>query len=248
MIYGSAEPGDLVRFVTIDSQNANITMYLKDHKGDTLRRVVERAKSFIAANPVEGAKFRLAGGYGGLLAAINEEVTRHQAQVTVLAFGIIFLFCALAFRSILAGLLFLVPLAVSNYLTYALMGARGIGLDVNALPVVAVGVGLGVDYGLYIIGRIQEEFKKSGDVTVAITTALTTAGKAVIFTASTMVFGVVFWSFSFLRFQADMGTLLLFWMIISMLGGLILLPTLVGWIRPKFIFGPNKGQKPDLQA
>ena len=244
MIYGSAEPGDLVRFVTIDSQNANITMYLKDHKGDTLRRVVARAKAFIAANPVEGAKFRLAGGYGGLLAAINEEVTRHQAQVTVLAFGIIFLFCAFAFRSILAGLLFLVPLAVSNYLTYALMGARGIGLDVNALPVVAVGVGLGVDYGLYIIGRIQEEFKKCGDVDIAITTALTTAGKAVIFTASTMVFGVVFWSFSFLRFQADMGTLLLFWMIISMLGGLILLPALVGWIRPKFVFGPNKGRKP----
>ncbi len=248
MIYQSAEPGDLVRYVTIDSQNANITLYLKDHKGETLRRVVDRAKDFIATHEVERAKFRLAGGYGGLLAAINEEVTKHQAQVTVLAFGIIFVFCALAFRSLLAGLLFLVPLAVSNYLTYALMGARGIGLDVNALPVVAVGVGLGVDYGLYIIGRIQEEFRNTGSVEGAIREALTTAGKAVVFTASTMVFGVVFWSFSFLRFQADMGTLLLFWMIISMLGGIILLPTLVAWIRPKFIFGPNKGRPPAQSA
>ena len=240
MIFSSSEPGDLVRFVTIDSQNANITMYLRDHKGETLRKVVEHAQAFIDQNPVKGAKFRMAGGYGGLLAAINEEVTKHQAQVTILAFGIIYLFCALAYRSILAGLLFLVPLAVSNYLTYALMGARGIGLDVNSLPVVAVGVGLGVDYGLYIVGRIQEEFKKSQNIQTAIITALGTAGKAVIFTASTMVFGVVFWSFSFLRFQADMGIMLLVWMIISMLGGLILLPTLVATIKPKFIFGKIK--------
>jgi predicted RND superfamily exporter protein len=226
--------------VTIDSQNANITMYLRDHKGETLRKVVEHAREFIDKNPVPGAKFRMAGGYGGLLAAINEEVTKHQAQVTILAFGIIFLFCALAYRSLLAGLLFLVPLAVSNYLTYALMGARGIGLDVNSLPVVAVGVGLGVDYGLYVVGRIQEEFDKSRNFQTAIITALTTAGKAVLFTASTMVFGVLFWSFSFLRFQADMGTMLLFWMIISMLGGLILLPALVATIKPKFIFGRIK--------
>ncbi len=240
MIYTSSEPGDLVRLVTIDSQNANITMYLRDHKGETLRKVVEHAKEFIDNNPIPGAKFRMAGGYGGLLAAINEEVTKHQAQVTILAFGIIFLFCALAYRSLLAGLFFLVPLAVSNYLTYALMGARGIGLDVNSLPVVAVGVGLGVDYGLYVIGRLQEEFQRSQNIQTAIVTALGTAGKAVIFTASTMVFGVVFWSFSFLRFQADMGTMLLFWMIISMLGGLILLPTLVATIKPRFIFGKIK--------
>ena len=132
------------------------------------------------------------------------------------------------------------PLVLSNYLTYALMGARKIGLDVNALPVIAVGVGLGVDYGLYIVGRIQEEFKKSGDIEIAVTIALKTAGKAVIFTASTMVFGVVFWAFSFLRFQADMGILLLFWMIISMLGGLILLPALIAMIKPKFITGVKK--------
>jgi predicted RND superfamily exporter protein len=236
MIFSSSEPGDLVRFVTIDSQNANIVMYLRDHKGETLRKVVAHAQEFIDHNPIQGAKLRLAGGYGGLLAAINEEVKKHQAQVTILAFGIVFFLCALAYRSILAGLFFLVPLAVSNYLTYALMGARGIGLDVNSLPVVAVGVGLGVDYGLYIVGRIQEEFQKTQNIQTAVITALGTAGKAVIFTASTMVFGVVFWSFSFLRFQADMGIMLLFWMIVSMLGGLILLPALVATVKPKFIF------------
>jgi len=244
MIYQAAEPGDLVRNVTIDSQNANITLYLRDHKGDTLRRVVEHAKAFIDAHPVPGARFRLAGGYGGLLAAINEVVAQQEALVTVLAFGVIFLFCALGYLSFVAGIFFLFPLLVSNYMTYPLMGARGIGLDVNALPVVVLGVGMGVDYGLYVVGRIQEEFKRLGNIEESIRVAITTSGRAVVFTASTMVFGVVFWSFSFLRFQADMGLLLLFWMIISMLGGIILLPALVAWIKPKFLFGPRKADRP----
>ncbi len=237
MIYTSAEPGDLQRFVTTNSQNANITLYLQDHKGETLRKVVAAAKEFIEANPMKGVRFRLAGQLGGLLAAINEVVTWHQAQVTILAFSIVFLFCGVAYRSIIAGLLFLVPLLISNYLTYALMGARGIGLDVNALPVVALGVGLGVDYGLYVVDRIKEEYVNLGNLRDAVVTAIMTAGKAVLFTATTMVAGVAFWTMSFLRFQADMGLLLVFWMVISMLGGLILLPTLIVTLKPRFIVG-----------
>jgi predicted RND superfamily exporter protein len=115
------------------------------------------------------------------------------------------------------------------------MGALGIGLDVNALPVVALGVGLGVDYGLYVVGRIEEAYAESGDIKSATAYAMMTAGRAVFFTAATMVVGIVFWAFSFLRFQAEMGILLAFWMIISMLGGLILLPTLVVTFKPRFV-------------
>jgi hypothetical protein len=237
MIYSSAEPGDLVRFVTQDSKNANIALYLRDHKGETLRNVVKKCNEFIDEHKLEDAEFRLAGGYGGLLAAVNEVVTRSHARVTIMAFAIIFLCCGIAYRSVLAGILFLVPLAVSNYLTFALMGARKIGLDVNALPVIALGVGLGVDYGLYVVGRIREEYRKGGDLEEAITGGIMTAGKAVMFTATTMVAGIIFWVFSFLRFQADMGLMLVFWMIISMLGGIILIPTFISLLRPKFVTG-----------
>jgi predicted RND superfamily exporter protein len=225
--------------VTPDSQNANLTFYLVDHRGETLRKVVAAAKEFIAAHPIKGAKFRLAGGLGGLTSAINEVVMQHQAQVTILAFSIVFIFCGIAYRSILAGILFLIPLLISNYLTYALMGARQIGLDVNALPVVALGVGLGVDYGLYVVDRIKEEYERLHDLQKAVVTAITTAGKAVTFTAATMVAGVAFWTMSFMRFQADMGLLLVFWMVISMLGGLIILPTLIVLLKPRFVVGKS---------
>ncbi|NLH49736.1 MAG: MMPL family transporter [Myxococcales bacterium] len=259
ILFAGVEPGDLARFVTNDFKDANISVNMLDHKGDSLRKVVAAAKEYIAGHPmivgaeevddmalvpeeakkpdgkVEVARFRLAGNYGGLLAAINETIFMSEAKVTILAFGMVFLTVMLVYRSVLAGLLFLLPTAISNYLTYALMGALGIGLDVNTLPVVSLGVGLGVDYGLYVIGRMEEEYAISGDWGIATTRAITTAGKAVFFTATTMVLGMIFWAFSFLRFQAEMGLLLAFWMVISMLGGLILLPTIVYLIKPKFV-------------
>ncbi len=235
ILFSGTEPGDLARFITNDFKDANVAVNIKNHKGETLRTVVAAAKEYIAGHPVEGASYRLAGNYGGLLAAINEAIFMSEAKVTALAFALVFIMCMVAYRSVVAGLLFMIPIAISNYLTYALMGALGIGLDVNTLPVVSLGVGLGVDYGLYVIGRLEEEYIETGDWGRATINAISTAGKAVLFTASTMVAGIVFWMFSFLRFQAEMGILLAFWMVISMLGGLVLLPTIVFMLKPKFI-------------
>ncbi len=234
-IVSKAEPGDLARYTTPDFQRATVTLYLRDHKGETLRTVIGEVKDFIEKNPMAEAEFKLASGYGGLLAAVNEVITRSEVQVTALAFLIVFLFCGIAFRSVVAGLLFIVPLALSNYVTYAMMGALEIGLDVNALPVVSLGVGLGVDYGLYVVSRIIEEYRLVPDMDLAIRRAVSTAGKAVLFTATTMVAGIVFWAWSFLKFQADMGILLAVWMCISMLGGLFLLPALIALVKPTFI-------------
>jgi predicted RND superfamily exporter protein len=244
MLYTTGDPGDLTRFITPDSQNANVTLFLRDHKGETLRAVVTRAREFIRDHPLSDAKFRLAGGYGGLLAAINEEVATLDARITLAAFGSVFVCCALAFRSFIAGLLFLLPLVAANYLTYALMGAKGIGLDVNALPVVALGVGLGVDYGLYVVENIHETYASGASVHDSVLHGLRSAGKGVLLTGATMATGLAFWWFSFLRFQAEMGLLLLFWMSMSMLGGLILLPAILAQFKPRFIFAPRVGLPP----
>jgi predicted RND superfamily exporter protein len=244
LLYTSGDPGDRDRFVTNDLKNASITLYLRDHRGDTLRKVIAHARRFIDSHPLPGARFRLAGGYGGLLAAINEDVMRFDARITLAAFASVFLCCALAFRSLTAGLLFLLPLVGSNLMTYALMGALGIGLDVNALPVVALGVGLGVDYGIYVVEAVREAFQRGGSVDDAVRQGLSAAGKAVLVTGLTMACGLAFWRFSFLRFQAEMGMLLLFWMLLSMLGALVLLPAILTQLRPGFLFGPHVREEP----
>jgi hypothetical protein len=119
MIFTAGQPGDLTRYVTPDSKNASISLFLRDHKGETLRKVIGRAQEFIDAHPMKEARFRLAGGYGGLLAAINEEVAALDARITLAAFGAVFVCCLLAYRSLVAGVLFLLPLMLSNYMTYA---------------------------------------------------------------------------------------------------------------------------------
>jgi uncharacterized protein len=243
MLYTSGDQGDRSRYVTNDHKNASITVYLRDHRGETLRKVIAHARRFIDGHPMQGARFRLAAGYGGLLAAINEDITRFDLWITLAAFGAVFLCCAFAYRSLSAGLLFMAPLVVANYMTYALMGALGIGLDVHALPVVAIGVGLGVDYGLYVVGAIKEGLRDHDDIEKAVADAVRSAGEGVLVTGLTMALGLVFWRFSFLRFQAEMGTLLLFWMVVSMLGGLILLPCLLMQFRPRFLFQVGSEQR-----
>jgi predicted RND superfamily exporter protein len=235
LLYTSGDRGDRDRYITPNHRSACITIFLQDHKGETLRKVIAHARRFIDGHPMQGAHFRLAGGYGGLLAAINEDLTRFDARISAAVFGAVFLGCAIAFRSLLAGLLLLLPLLVSNYLTYALMGALNIGLDVNVLPVVALGISLGVDYSLYVVQAIKDEVPKHATLELAIVEGVRSAGKGVLMAALTMSLGLVFWRFSFLRFQAEMGMLLLFWLSVSMLGALVLIPALLAQLKPRFL-------------
>jgi predicted RND superfamily exporter protein len=237
LLYTSGDRGDRDRYITPNHKSACITIFMYDHKGETLRRVIAHARRFIDAHPLQGARFRLAGGYGGLLAAINEDLTRFDARITAAAFGAVLLGCAVAFQSLLAGLLLLLPLLLSNYLTYALMGTLNIGLDVNVLPVVALGISLGVDYSLYVVQAIQDEVGKQESIDLAIVQGVQSAGKGVLMAALTMSLGLIFWRFSFLRFQAEMGMLLLFWLSVSMLGALLLVPAVLAQLKPRFLRG-----------
>ena len=129
-------------------------------------------------------------------------------------------------------------LILANFLAFTYMVFKGIGLNINTLPVASLGIGLGVDYGLYIVSRITEVYQEEKDLRKAVIGGVTTSGKAVFFTATMMTAGVIFWYFSPLRFQAEMGFLLGVLMIVNMLVGVIVLPAVINIIKPKFIYRP----------
>ncbi len=236
MFSQGCEPGELDRFVSRDVRLANVICYVKDHKGDTIEKVINRAKTFINENPSDRIKFKMAGGLIGILGAANEVIAASQAVSIILALLVVFLTCSITYRSLFAGLLFIIPLAATNFLTLSYMAFRDIGMNINTLPISALGIGLGVDYGIYIVSRMREEYARVKDYRQASINALSTAGGAVLFTGTTLIAGVILWYFlSSLRFQAEMGLLLALWMFISMLGGMILIPTIVAMVRPKFI-------------
>jgi hypothetical protein len=231
-----SEPGDFDRWVNYNFQNANLTVFLYDHKGDTIRDIVQRAQDFISEHPMEEGQFRLAGGIVGVLAAANEVID--ESHQVILGFIILaqLLICTLGFRSLLAGVFFVFVVFVSNAFGMAVMAYFNIGLNVNTIPVMSLGVGFGEDYGIYVIARALEEYRRQGgnDLTAALVEGVATAGKAVLYTALLISAGIVFWVFSPLRFQAEMGYGLLIILTMNMLGGLIFLPAIIAILRPRF--------------
>ncbi len=226
---------DTNRFIDFNLRSAPIWFYCTDHKGENIRRVLQRAREFIDANPLTAAQFRLAGGRIGVLAAANDELLKNDILVNVLGFTTIFIVLVVTYRSVMAGIYMLIPLLAANAVVNAYMGARDIGININTLPVVTVGVGFGIDYGLYIVSRMIVEYRTGMSLPEAIRVAVATSGKSVTFTAITMILGTLLWTFSHIRFNSEMGLLLALWMGISFLATVTLLPVMVVLLKPRFI-------------
>jgi uncharacterized protein len=234
-----------------------IQVFLADHKAETINRVVDEVKRFReendaydigfrlavesleAAARAEGrtvasheASLRLATGNVGVMAATNEVVAAAQIPMLGWVYGAVILLCLITFRSFTATLCIVLPLALVSLLANALMAHLGIGLKVNTLPVAALGVGIGVDYAIYIYSRMEEYLKAGHSLYDSYYHALRLTGTAVMFTALTLAVGVGTWFFSELQFQADMGILLAFFFIMNMIGAVVLLPALLRWLMP----------------
>jgi predicted RND superfamily exporter protein len=241
-INGSAAPGDFSLYYSEDMSVANVVVWYKDHMRNTLLGAVESVRAFIEeekdllAN--EKCTIQLASGSLGLLAAINETVEDAQLLNFALVMGVVFLLCSLNYRSVAAAVILLIPLNLTNIITLSIMNYLEIGLNINTLPVVSVGVGVGIDYGIYLLSRICEEYQLAGGEysSGVATRSIKTTGKAIFFTATTMIVGVLFWYFlSSMKFQAEMGLLLALIMFINIFAALVLIPTLVSIFRPKFL-------------
>jgi predicted RND superfamily exporter protein len=210
-----------------------VYIYTIDHKAETIDRVVAAVKAFNSEHGSDDLKFRLATGNVGVMAATNEAVSEAQFPILMWVFAAIIVLCLITFRSIKATLSIVIPLSLVSILAYALMAYLEIGLKTSTLPVVALGVGIGVDYGIYIYSRFKSFLGEGLDIQEAYLETLKVTGAGVVFTGITLAMGVATWIFAPIKFQADMGILLTFMFLVNMLGAIILLPALACWFKPK---------------
>ena len=219
-------------------QDSTISLWYKDNKQETVDAALDSAKRAVAAVGADHPTFRvrLASGFIALQQAMNNVVHRYHWLILGLVNVAILVISAYAYRSFMAAFILLIPVNLSNFLLIAAMHIMGIGLDINAVIVAVMGVGVGIDYGIYLLSRICEEYTaQDHDWTRAIDGALTTTGKAIMFTATIMLIGILPWYFlSDLKFMADMGLLLVAIMLINMILSLVVLPLLVWLIKPSF--------------
>jgi len=212
-----------------------VYLFLKDHKAETIELVIDKVKALAAEMDSEKLKFKLASGPVGVMAATNEAVAEAQLPMMIYVYGAVFILCLLSFRSLRATVAVVLPLYVVSTLAQALMTQLDIGLAVSTLPVIALGVGIGVDYGIYILSTMAVQLRDGMPVQEAYYEALVERGSAVIFTGLTLAIGVSTWFFSALKFQMDMGILLTFMFLVNMLGAIIILPAIGAffWREPR---------------
>ena len=171
-----------------------------------------------------------------MLAAVNEEIFRGQVESIALALLVLFVLSAIAYRSTVAGLFFIPLVLMSNAVTFAFMYWQDIGMNINTLPVAALGIGLGVDYAFYIVDGVRERYIENRDKDAALRGSLLTAGRGVLVTGTTMILSVLLWYNSSLRFQAEMGLLIGLWLAVSAISSIFLIPAMISIIKPAFIF------------
>ena len=234
-----ASPGDFDRLFNKNFSAGNVTVWYKDHRGETVERALHRAANFMHVNrndASENLQIRLAAGTIGLLGALNETIGRLEILTVVLISLVIFGVTSFIYRSFTAGLLLTVISNTAYLMTSAIMYRLEIGLDVNTLPIGAVGMGIGIDYNIYLMSRMCEEYRINPDYSKLIPASIFTTGKAIFFTATTMVVGIILWYFmSSLRFQAEMGLLLSAVMMAHVILALFFQSAFMMILQPKFI-------------
>jgi predicted RND superfamily exporter protein len=214
---------------------APLLIFLNDHKAETLDRAVHAVQEFATTHNKEGLEFLLAAGNAGIEAATNEVIKQAELTILILVYICVAVMCMITFRSWAATLCIVLPLVLTSVLGNALMAFMGIGVKVATLPVVALGVGIGVDYGIYIYSRLESFLRAGLPLQEAYYETLKSTGKAVLFTGLCLAIGVCTWIFSAIKFQADMGLMLTFMLLWNMFGALWLLPALA-----RFLIKPEK--------
>ncbi len=237
VLFGTS-PKAFLHVTDFIQENGTVSLWYKDNKQETVDRALAQARAAVEKVGAEHENFRirLATGTIALQQSINDTVDRYQYIIMALLNVVMLFSCAYAYRSFVAGILLLIPVNLSNVLLGAVMVSMGIGLDVNTLPITAIGIGVGIDYGIYLLSRICEEYQLHESYEKAIAEAVGTTGKAIFFTATIVLIAILPWYFlSELKFLADMGLLLVMVMLINMVIALLVLPLLVWLFKPKFV-------------
>jgi predicted RND superfamily exporter protein len=231
-------PGALKEFINPDENEADMVFYYKDHQAETIARIVAVAEAGIKKIEAEvpGLHIELGGGIIGVTAAGNQALHQDHMIIIPAVMILAFLLVMAYYQSLHAGWLMVLPMLFATLMTYAYMGAANIGISVNTVPVIAVGVGVGIDYAVYFMDRIREEMAATRNIHKAVVNAVATTGYAVSFTAAMLIAGVVMWIFlSDLRFQSDAAVLLSFMLIVNAIAAMLIVPAWCVVFRPHFV-------------
>jgi predicted RND superfamily exporter protein len=236
LLTSNTRRGEMDNFFDSNYANATVAIFYKDYTHETIENSIARAKEYIAQHQgdTSAVRYRLAGGIIGILAAVNEEVEWSYRVNLALILIVVFLLSYATYVSVWGALIVMLPSLVAQPLSEAVMYLFGIDMNINSLPVAAIGIGIGIDYGYYVLSRIVEELSAGCTFETAIRRMFETTGKTVLFTGVSLTASIIFWVFFPMKFQADMALLLVLLLAFHLAGALIFIPPMVALFRPRF--------------
>lgn len=229
-------PGDFDPVVNPNYQYANIKVDLRDHKSVTINEVIKSTEEWIKENhATKDVDFYYAGGNIGMLAAANQILAPMLTLNSLSTTFLVFICLVFAYGSLVSGYILILPLLFRTLLVFGILGFLKVGLTAEMIPMVALGIGFGDDFAIYIVSRIKDELKGGGSLSHAVTEAMSTSGKAVFFTGLTLAVGIATWMLSSILMQVRLGALLGFFIFFNAIGTLIVLPSMIMTVKPKFL-------------
>jgi predicted RND superfamily exporter protein len=228
------------RFVDRAYSHSVVSGYLNREDSGLTRRVINRLEKYLADHPPQTIHVSLAGGVGPTLLAINEDTVRGKILNIAIVLGVIFAIASILLRTPLGGAYVTAPLAMALIVNLGMFSWLGIAFDLGGASIAAIGVSIGADYAIYFLYRLREEFRRSGMIEEALTAAMETSGRAVLFVALAISAGFAIYSISDFYSFHIVGFFVPLTMLVSCLTALTLLPALVLLVRPQFIFDPRK--------
>lgn len=248
LVTSNTRRGEMDQFFDTTYTNATIQLFYRDYNHDTIKNAIAQAKAYVAnfAEPDDTVRYLLAGGLLGILAAVNEEVEWSYRVNLALILTVIFCLSYLTYRSVLGALIVMLPSLIAHPMSEAVMYLLGIDMNINSLPVAAVGIGIGIDYGYYVLSRIVEEYERDesgGTFEEAIRRALHTTCKTVLFTGLSLTGSIIYWVFFPMKFQAEMAFLLTVLLLFHLIGALMFIPPMVNLIQPRFAVAAVEEEK-----
>jgi predicted RND superfamily exporter protein/outer membrane lipoprotein-sorting protein len=238
LLYSLAgEPGDFDSYVDYEYRSANLWVFLKTDSSAYIEELIAKLNAFLPTAFGDDVRVRV-GGSVPQTAALNDAMVRGKLLNIVQFGGVVLAITSLVFRSLLAGLMILLPLTLAVLANFGLMGLVGIRFDIGTSLISAMAVGIGADYAIYLVYRLREELARGLDEAAAVSTALNTAGKAILFVASAVAggYGVLIFSYGF-YVHMWFAVLIATAMLVSAFAALTILPSLILSIRPRFVFG-----------
>ncbi len=197
-------------------------------------RAIREIEEYAAAKFPDTVKVTV-GGQVKIEKALNDLVIWSQVSSVFISLLMVFLIIAVSYRSIVAGLIGVVPLSISILMNFAIMGFCGIKLNIATALVASVSVGIGVDYTIHYLEAYFREWRATRGEGDYLQRTFKSSGKAIIINAASVGAGFAVLLLSNFRILQQFGLLIAFTMFSSSLIALTVLPVLLNLFKPAFV-------------